>query len=220
MFYENHHKILQAIALGCTSPSALAEMLSLSDSLVIHLLNELDESGFIKRMRAFPFDRAGPLVIIDICLIDKGRAAIDSPNYFLETPMASDKNYTWTGDRVSGDKIGGDKVMGNKVQIGTVQGDAVAGNKIVNAQDLTQAAQDIKALLDQLAIDYPDDDEFTQAGRAISKIKQNPTIKQRLGNALKESGTTAVEKAIESVTNHPAVSVIVAGVKGFIEAEG
>jgi hypothetical protein len=127
--------------------------------------------------------------------------------------------HTWTGDRVAGDKFTGDKVMGNKVQIGTVQGDAVAGNKIVNAQDLPQAAQDIKALLDQLAIEYPNDDEFTQAGRAISKIKQNPTIKQRLGNALKESGTTAVEKAIESVTNHPAVSVIVAGVKGFIDAE-
>jgi hypothetical protein len=138
----------------------------------------------------------------------------------FNNPTAQAQNHTWKGDRVAGDKFTGDKVMGNKVQIGTVQGDAVAGNKIVNAQDLTQAAQDIKALLDQLAIDYPSDDDFTQAGRAISKIKQNPTIRQRLGNALKESGTTAVEKAIEGVTNHPAVSVIVAGVKGCIEAEG
>jgi internalin A len=128
-------------------------------------------------------------------------------------------NQTWTGDRISGDKIAGDKIMGNKVQIGTVQGDAVAGNKIVNSQNLTQAAQDIKALIDQLAIDHPTDDEFTQAGRTIGAIKNNPTLKQRLINAAKESGTTAVEKAIEAVVGNPAVGIITAGVKGFIEAE-
>jgi hypothetical protein len=134
--------------------------------------------------------------------------------------MTQERQNIWIGDHITGDKIGGDKVMGNKVQIGTVQGDAIAGNKIVNAQNLTQAAQDIKALLDQLAIDYPTDDEFTQAGRAIGAIKHNPTLKQRLINAAKESGTTAVEKAIEGVVGNPAVGIIVAGVKGFIEAEG
>jgi hypothetical protein len=133
--------------------------------------------------------------------------------------MTHEPNYTWTGDRIAGDKIGGDKVMGNKVQIGTVQGDGVAGNKTVNSQNLTQAAQDIKDLLNQLAIDHPNDDEFTQAGRAIGAIKANPTLKQRLINAAKESGTTAVEKAIEAVVNTPAVSIVIAGVKGFIKAE-
>jgi hypothetical protein len=128
--------------------------------------------------------------------------------------------HTWTGDRVAGDKFTGDKVMGNKVQIGTVQGDAVAGNKIVNAQDLTQAAQEIKALLDQLAIDYPQDDDFTKAGRAVGGIKNNPNLRQRLINAARESSFTAVEKAIEAVVENPAVGIIVAGVKGFIDAEG
>jgi len=113
----------------------------------------------------------------------------------------------------------GDKVMGNKVQIGTVQGDAIAGDKIIYSQNLTQAAQDIKALLDQLAVDYPHEGEFVHAGRAIEAIKRNPSLKQRLINAAKESGTTAVEKAIEAVVANPAVSIVVAGVKGFIEAE-
>jgi hypothetical protein len=129
-------------------------------------------------------------------------------------------NQTWTGDRIAGDKVAGDKVMGNKVQIGTVQGDAVAGNKIVNSQNLAQAAQAIKTLLDQLKSDYPDDDDFTQAGRAVGAIKSNPTLKQRLINAAKESGTTTVEKAIAAVVDHPAVSIVIAGVKGFIAAEG
>ena len=88
-----------------------------------------------------------------------------------------------------------------------------------NNQNLAQAAQDIKALLAQLAVDYPAEDDFTRAGRAVGAIKSNPTLKQRVTNALKESGTTAVEKAIEAVTDHPAVSIIVAGVKGFVEAE-
>jgi hypothetical protein len=98
--------------------------------------------------------------------------------------------------------------------------DAIAGNKIVNSQNLTQAAQDIKTLLDQLTIDYPNDDEFTQAGRAVGAIKNNPTLKQCLLNAAKESGTTAVEKAIEAVVDNPAVSIIIAGVKGFITTTG
>jgi internalin A len=135
-----------------------------------------------------------------------------------EQAVSNDK--IWQGDRVEGDKFAGDKVAGNKMQIGTVHGDAVAGNKVVNSQNLAQAAQDIKALLDQLAIDYPAEDDFTRAGRAVGAIKNNPTLKQRVTNALKESGTTAVEKAIEAVTDNPAVSIVVAGVKGFIDAEG
>jgi hypothetical protein len=217
MFSENHREILQLLADGAT-PQELSSALGLPVSMIEHLIDELCKHKFLDRLVMYA--DAGAVAIDPFNLTSKGKAAIESPDYFLGKSMTTNQGNNWYGDRVAGDKFTGDKVMGNKVQIGTVQGDAVAGNKIVNAQDLTQAAQDIKALLDQLAIDYPDDDEFTQAGRAISKIKQNPTIKQRLGNALKESGTTAVEKAIESVTNHPAVNVIVAGVKGFIEAEG
>jgi internalin A len=88
----------------------------------------------------------------------------------------------------------------------------------VNSQNLTQAAQDIKALLDQLAIEYPDESPYVQAGRAIDSIKNNPTLRQRAGNAIKEAGTTAVEKAIEAVTDNPAVSIVVAGIKGFMDA--
>lgn len=228
MFSEKHQKILQEIALkysGRVSSDIIlrepesfemqeiADRVGLSAALVNHLIDELHQYGFVSKLESFR-ERA------EISLLTKGEAAVECPEYFLGKPMNQQDSNNWYGDRVAGDKIGGDKVMGNKVQIGNVQGDAIAGNKIVNTQNLTQAAQDIKDLLNQLAIDYPNDDEFTQAGRAIGAIKKNPTIKQRLGNALKESGTTAVEKAIEAVTDHPAVSIIVAGVKGFIDAEG
>lgn len=136
-----------------------------------------------------------------------------------EHKMTGEKKNVWIGDRIEGDKIGSDKVMGNKVQIGTVQGDAIAGNKIVNSQNLTQAAQDIKALLDQLAIDYPNEDEFIQGGRALSAIKKDPTLKTRLINAAKEAGIVAFEKTVEAITDNPAAGSIVAGIKGFIEAD-
>jgi hypothetical protein len=217
MFSEDHHKVLKEIAIGFSDTETVADKIGLSVALTRHLLEELSQYGFIKTALAY---KEGRREVAGAYLENKGRAAAESPDHFSGKSMATDQGNNWYGDRVAGDKFTGDKVMGNKVQIGTVQGDAVAGNKIVNAQDLTQAAQDIKALLDQLAIDYPNDDEFTQAGRAVGAIKNNPTLKQRLINAAKESGTTAIEKAIEAVVDNPAVGIVVAGVKGFIDAEG
>lgn len=107
----------------------------------------------------------------------------------------------------SGDNIAGDKVMGDKI-----------GTQINNSQNLAQAAQDIRDLLQQLDQDY---DRTTPTGqamisaKAIEAIEKNPTLKARVLNALKEGGTTALEEAID----HPAVKPVVAMVKGFIEAE-
>lgn len=107
----------------------------------------------------------------------------------------------------SGDNVGGDKVMGDKI-----------GTQINHSQNLAQAAQDIKELLDQLDKDY---DSSTATGQAmmgaktVEAIESNPTLKARVINALKEGGTTALEEAID----HPAVKPVVAMVKGFIEAE-
>jgi predicted transcriptional regulator len=219
MFSDNHHQILQALAadiaspdedLSYLTPAELFEQTQIEPNLIKHLLDELCQNGFIERqaMNKRP-----------IAINLKGLAAVKSPEYFFNKPMNQQGN-NWYGDRIQGDKIGGDKVMGNKVQIGTVHGDAVAGNKIITSQNLAQAAQDIKALLDQITIDYPTEGDYVRAGRAIETIKNNPTLKQRLINAAKESGTTALEKAIEAVIDNPAVSIVIAGVKGFIEAEG
>ncbi|MGB3613041.1 MAG: COR domain-containing protein, partial [Elainellaceae cyanobacterium] len=84
-------------------------------------------------------------------------------------------------------------------------------------QDLTQAAKDIKALLVQLDQDYDSSTPTGQAmiaGKTVEAIQNNPTLKARVVNALKEGGTTALEEAID----HPAVKPVVAMVKGFIDA--
>ncbi|MBE9031956.1 hypothetical protein IQ266_19655 [filamentous cyanobacterium LEGE 11480] len=130
--------------------------------------------------------------------------------------MTQERHNVWTGDRISGDKIAGDKVMGNKVQIGTVQGDAVAGNKIVQSQDLAQAAKDIKTLLDQLSGDY---DTSKQSGKMqlgakiLEVLESDVPMKKRFVKALKEGGTTALEEAID----HPLAKPVIAAVKGFLE---
>ena len=128
--------------------------------------------------------------------------------------MSGDK--TWTGDRINGDKVTGDKVAGNKMQIGAVQGDAIAGNKTVNTQNLAQAAQDIKALINQLSTDY---DTTTPSGkrklsdRVLETLEGNKTVQSRALNALKEVGKTAFEEAID----HPVARVLVAGLEGYME---
>jgi hypothetical protein len=122
----------------------------------------------------------------------------------------NEKHYIWQGDRVSGDKVMGDKVGGDKVM----------GDKIThyNSPNLAQAARDIKALLDQLDQDY---DRTTPSGqamisaKAIESIENNPTLKARVVNALKEGGTTALESAVD----HPAVKPVVAMLKGFLDAK-
>ena len=128
--------------------------------------------------------------------------------------MTHDK--IWHGDRIDGDKVMGDKVDGNKMQINTVHGDAVAGNKIVNSQNLAQAAQDIKALLAQFASDYDTTTpggKMGLSGKVLDAVEKNSTIKSRTVNALKESGKAALEAAID----HPVAKVLVAGLEGYME---
>jgi len=127
-----------------------------------------------------------------------------------QASMTNEKSYNWQGDRINGDKVMGDKVGGDKVM-----GDK---NTHYNSQNLAQAAQEIKALLNQLDNDYDSSTPTGQAmisAKAIESIEKNPTLKARVVNALKEGGTTALEVAID----HPAVKPVVALLKGFMDAK-
>jgi internalin A len=89
-------------------------------------------------------------------------------------------------------------------------------NYAAQPQDLAQAAQDIKALIDQLATDY---DTTTPTGkrklsdRILETLEGNSTLQSRALNALKEAGKTAFEEAID----HPIAKVLVAGLEGYME---
>jgi|SRR5919199_711144 internalin A len=148
---------------------------------------------------------------------DMGKTDLQTPNPYINIAITNSQEHknsmTSTNQHQShfgsGDNVGhhkGDNVRGDKI-----------GTQINNSQNLAQAATDIKELLDQLSKDYPSNTPAGQAmigAKAIERIDQDPTLKKRVVNALKEAGATALEKAID----HPAVGIVVAGAKGFMDA--
>ncbi|MGI0494439.1 leucine-rich repeat domain-containing protein [Alkalinema pantanalense CENA528] len=111
--FDNHLNILQAISQGHSSTAALAKELSLPPTLIIHLLEELSEAGFIKAALAY---RSGHREIVESFLTNKGRVVVDAPEHFLKSSTSLQNSpQIWTGDYVAGDKIGNDKVMGDKI---------------------------------------------------------------------------------------------------------
>jgi hypothetical protein len=97
----------------------------------------------------------------------------------------------------------------------TGSGDNVARDKntttIYNSPNLIEAAQEIKELLNTLDKEYPNDSVMVGI-KTVEEIRNNPTLKVRFINALKEGGLEAFEQLID----HPAVSIILAAGKGFM----
>ncbi len=97
----------------------------------------------------------------------------------------------------------------------------VAGNQVINAQQqsLSSAAMEIQALLKQLAQDYPEgslEEKQTLAKMELKrKVKEDPTLKDRLLNAIKSGGI----ETVKVLTNNPFVSIPLETVKGWLEAE-
>jgi gas vesicle protein len=117
----------------------------------------------------------------------------------------SNPQTSFSGDYVRGDKVMGDKVGRDKI-----------GTQINNSQNLSQAAKEIKELLDQLSDEYNPNTEKGQnsiKNEALKVIKNDSTLQQKIVNALKEGGITALEEAI----NHPVAKILIATTKGFLE---
>lgn len=86
-------------------------------------------------------------------------------------------------------------------------------------QHLAEAAKEIQQLLNHLSVTYPTTTESQKqvvVNQAIEQeIKHNPTFKARLRAALKAGGI----EALKAIFNHPAVSIPIETIKGWIEAE-
>ena len=97
----------------------------------------------------------------------------------------------------------------------------VAGNQVINAQQqsLASAAMEIQALLTQLAQDYPEgspEDKQTVAKMELRrKVKEDPTLKDRLLSAIKSGGI----ETVKVLTNNPFVSIPIETIKGWLEEE-
>jgi hypothetical protein len=116
--------------------------------------------------------------------------------------ISGDGNVINHNNNIAGDWVIGDKVMGSK----TVNH--------YNSTNLAEAAQEIQALIEQLAKTYPTDTRAAKNGFADEIVKQidtNPAITSRLLSATKAGGVAAIEQFI----NHPAVSFIVAAIEDW-----
>jgi hypothetical protein len=102
----------------------------------------------------------------------------------------------------SGDNIAGDKVMGDKI-----------GTQINNSQDLDQASKDIKALLEQLSMDYPSDSPRVIGAKAVDEVEKNPEIKSRILRGVKAGSFAALEKMID----HPVAKFFIEGAKEVLK---
>ncbi|MBD2527882.1 hypothetical protein H6G86_37370, partial [Nostoc sp. FACHB-133] len=80
-------------------------------------------------------------------------------------------------------------------------------------QNLDGTKKEIQQLLNQLAQTNPTTDVVTEA--IHQKIKTDPTFKARLLAALKVGGL----EALKAIFNHPAFSIPLETIKGYLEAE-
>ena len=118
------------------------------------------------------------------------------------------QNFTFSGS--VGNVNAGDVIM---------QGDQVGMQHIhTSEKSLATAAVEIHELLNQLSLIYPSETETDKRAfvtRAITQIRQDPTMADRTWGALKAGSI----EAVKAIANHPAVSIPVEIVKGWIEAE-
>jgi hypothetical protein len=103
----------------------------------------------------------------------------------------------------------------------SIQGNYIQGNYYAGGESktLADAAAEIQALLEQLESSYPTDTtsgQMVAAAEVVKRIESDPTMKQRVINAVKEGGLAAFEKAIDN----PAGAFITGAVKGWQEVKG
>ncbi|MBD2612939.1 pentapeptide repeat-containing protein [Nostoc punctiforme FACHB-252] len=100
-----------------------------------------------------------------------------------------------------------------------IEGNYIQGNYYAaTQQNLIESAAQIQHLLKQLEQSYPSittSEQMVIAAKAIEQIENDPTLKQRVINAIKEGGLAAFEKAIDN----PAGAFIVGAIKGWQEVE-
>ena len=107
---------------------------------------------------------------------------------------------------------GNNNTMSKITQSHSGSGDNIAGDKntsnIYNSQDLTQAAADIQALLEQLEKTYSTNTTMGKmelATQAIQQIDNDPKLTSRILCAFKAGGISA----LDSLLDHPAASFVI-----------
>jgi hypothetical protein len=95
----------------------------------------------------------------------------------------------------------------------TIHGDQVGiQHNYAPSQDLAQAANDIRNLLQQLDLDYGATNPAEQTTAVSQKVEQQPpAVRDRVIGALEKGG----KKALEKLVDHPAAAIAIAIYEGW-----
>jgi hypothetical protein len=201
MFTEDHHKILEEIAHRFSDTQTVADKVGLSVSLTHYLLEELSQYDFIVIAYA---QIAGSLAVADTYLKPKGEAAVVSPSYFI-------------GKQMNPQSSAPQKQQIFNSPVGVVANDRVQVSHFTqnnNTQNLTEAAQEIQTLIDQLTQSHPTTTMSEKVGFAsaiVQQIDTNPSLSTRVLSASKAGGTAAIGQFL----NHPLSSFIIAAIEDW-----
>ena len=80
--------------------------------------------------------------------------------------------------------------------INKTMGDRI-DTQINNSQDLTQAAEEIKILLDKLSEDYPSDSSRVLGARALDIVEKRPELQLKILRGVKKGSFAALEEMID-----------------------
>lgn len=102
----------------------------------------------------------------------------------------------------SGNNNEGDKILGDKIE-----------NQSNNFSDLVQASKDIKALLNQLSLDYPQENPRVLGAKAVDQLRSDPNLQSRVLRGVKAGSFAALEKMID----HPVAQFFIEGTKEILK---
>ena len=147
--------------------------------------------------------------------------ALQRPSFYAQTYNHQGDTMSQAPKKISKHDLRGATFAGGFVDADTVHAQQIGGD-INNyppeqRQNLADAAAEIQQLLQQLEQSYPNATEVEkQSALAVTlqqEIKQNPTFRARLKNALKEGGIEALKVLFAPI------GIPIEMVRGWIEAE-
>ncbi|MFN6515013.1 MAG: hypothetical protein RMY29_010985 [Nostoc sp. CreGUA01] len=113
--------------------------------------------------------------------------------------------------------------FGGGYSVGDYTGNVTNTNNYTQDVNLAKAAKEIQDLLVQLDRTYPTktkEEKQTAIVQTVEQhIRRNPTLRNRLWNALKAGGVEALKQTLDKIYENPVVSISVEAIKGFLEAE-
>ena len=118
-------------------------------------------------------------------------------------PVQETNQYNLRDATVSGSNIG----TNHGTQIGTQ-------HNYATKQNLAEAAEDIKKLLQELEQTYPTNtpsEKIVVLEEAIKRIENDPTLKQRVLGAVKSGGVEAIKELVD----HPLINILLAALEGW-----